>query len=192
MRKLNQIVLWALCCMLMSFSSLAQTITDFELTNALDAKVVSLKSLGSKPVVVIFFSNKCPFDKSYIDRIKLLEEEYQNKVSMVLINSSIEDDEKPGDMNVFAKANTLTIPYLADKEQKAAAQFNPRKTPEAFLLQPSAGKFNIVYRGSIDDNPQSASEVGKYYLKDAIDALLAGKKIEVKDVRPVGCSIKRN
>jgi thiol-disulfide isomerase/thioredoxin len=179
---------------LLTISSIswAQVITDIELPNAADGKSVSLSKLSSKIVVVIFFSNNCPFDKYYLDRIKSLEKEYDNKVSFALINSSLEAEENVGNMNVFVKANNLSIPYLADKEQKAANQLSPRKTPEAFLLQSSGGKFTVMYRGSIDDNPQVASEVTKSYLKEAIDNLMSGKKIEVKDVRPVGCSLKRN
>jgi len=37
----------------------------------------------------------------------------------------------------------------------------------------------IMFRGGIDDNPRNASSVSKTYLKDACDAVLAGKKVEV-------------
>jgi hypothetical protein len=72
------------------------------------------------------------------------------------------------------------------------ASLNPRKTPECFLLQQSNGKFTVVYRGAIDDNAQSENEVDHHYLKAAIEKLLAKQKIEVPDVRPVGCSIPKN
>jgi thiol-disulfide isomerase/thioredoxin len=191
MKRINVTIL-SLLMLLISAAGFSQTITDFELTNSVTAKPVSLSSLSSKVIVVIFFSNTCPFDKYYLDRIKSLETEYGNKISVVLINSSLEESENSSNMNVFAKANNLSIPYLADKEQLAANQLNPRKTPEAFLLQSSGEKFTVMYKGSIDDNPQVASDATTFYLKDAINNVLSGKKIEVKDVRPVGCSIKRN
>lgn len=183
---------FSILMLLASVTGFAQTISDIELINSVTAKPVSLSSLPSKIMVVIFFSNACPFDKYYLERIKSLEAEYGNKVSFALINSSLEESENISNMNAFAKANNISIPYLADKEQLAANQFTPRKTPEAFLLQSAGGKFTVMYKGSIDDNPQVASDATTFYLKDAINNVLSGKKIEVKDVRPVGCSIKRN
>ena len=63
--------------MLLTITSLgwAQIIADVELTNAVDSKTISLSKLSSKNVVVIFFSNNCPFDKYYLDRIKSMEAE---------------------------------------------------------------------------------------------------------------------
>jgi hypothetical protein len=58
-------------------------------------------------------------------------------------------------------------------------------------LQKSGAEFKVVYRGAVDDNAQSEKEVKVSYLKDAITKLLAGQKIDVADVRPVGCSIKK-
>ena len=63
----------------------------------------------------------------------------------------------------------LPIPYLADKDQKAMEAFGARKSPEVFLLTTVNGKFNIVYSGAIDDNPQAASDVNQHFVKDAID-----------------------
>jgi len=48
-----------------------------------------------------------------------------------------------------------------------------------------------VYHGAIDDNPQDASNVRRQHLKEAINEILAGKAVTVKESRSVGCSIKR-
>ena len=95
-------------------------------------------------------------------------------------------------MKRYADENSLLTPYLADKEQKVLTNLNPRKSPECFLFQSKDGKFTVVYRGAIDDNPQTSSQVNHSYLKDAIDKLLAKQKIETPDVRPAGCSIQKN
>jgi hypothetical protein len=49
----------------------------------------------------------------------------------------------------------------------------------------------LVYKGAIDDNYKSASDVKKRYLKDAIVSLANGEQIAVAETKPVGCSIKR-
>ena len=45
--------------------------------------------------------------------------------------------------------------------------------------------------GAIDDSPADISNVHRSHLKEAINDLVAGKDISVKESRSVGCSIKR-
>jgi len=85
----------------------------------------------------------------------------------------------------------LPIPYLADKDQKIMEIFGAQKTPEVFLLSTAGGKFTIVYSGAIDDNPQTASDVRQNFLKDALEKLLAGQKVDVAIERVAGCTIRR-
>jgi len=171
----------------------AQVVENFELTNVLTGKKVSLNNFtSSRAVIIIFSAHACPYNEYYITRIKDLSEVNQNKIPVLVINSSSESDESTEEMAAYAAQNNLQFPYLADKEQKALAIFKPRKNPECYLLQNSSGKFSIVYKGAIDDNPQSATDVHHSYLQSAIDQLLSGKKIEHADVRPVGCSIIKN
>ena len=85
----------------------------------------------------------------------------------------------------------INVPYLADKDQVAMNALGVKKSPEVFLLKYSGGKFTIAYNGAIDDNPQVAKDVNQKFLKDAIDKMLGGQKIEVASNRAVGCSIRR-
>jgi hypothetical protein len=52
-------------------------------------------------------------------------------------------------------------------------------------------EFQLVYKGAIDDNYKDIDRVKEFYLKDAIEQLVNGKKIKVSETDPVGCSIKR-
>jgi peroxiredoxin len=176
---------------LISSVSFAQTVQNFTLTNAADGKEVSLESYASSPgVVIIFTTNSCPYDGYYLNRIRSLAQ-FNSKVPVLLVNSSREDTESVDQMKNYAEQCKLSVPYLADKDQKLLSSLNPRKSPEAFLLQKSGADYKVVYRGAIDDNAQSEKEVKVSYLKDVITKLVAGQKIEVADVRPVGCSIKK-
>ena len=52
-------------------------------------------------------------------------------------------------------------------------------------------KGNMVqYIGAIDDNYKDASSVSRKYVEEAVDALLAGKEVDEKVTRAIGCSIK--
>jgi peroxiredoxin len=171
----------------------AQTLDQFSLTNVVDGKTVSLSGFGSQPgMVIIFFSNACPFDLYYLDRIQQLASRYTGRMPVLLINAHNDPDETADKMKAFANLHALTIPYLADKDQTVMNKLTARRSPEAFVLKNSSGKFSVVYRGAIDDNPQAASEVTQPYVQHVVDKLLAGEKIDMPETRPAGCSLRRN
>ena len=48
----------------------------------------------------------------------------------------------------------------------------------------------VSYVGAFDDN-QDAKKVAKAYVADAVDALLAGKKVETTNTKAIGCGIPK-
>ena len=167
-----------------------QEIKDFSLTNTKDGKVVSLSGLGTATgIAIVFTSHECPFDNYYKERLKTLTTQYAGKIQFVLINSNQEAQESVEQMAIHYK--DINAPYLADKDQIAMEILGARKSTEVFLLSTAGAKLNIVYSGAIDDNPQVAKDVKQFYLKDAMDKLLAGQKIEIANQRAAGCSIRR-
>lgn len=147
----------------------AQTLTDFTLKNVLDGKDVSLTNFTSAPgIVVLFTSVACPFDGYYTKRLVQVQNEYKDKLPMLLVNSYTEAPEAEEWMVKAASANGLTLPYLSDKEQVLMTQLNAQRSPEVFVLKNTAGQFTVVYRGALDDNAQVEAEVKQTYLKEAM------------------------
>ena len=173
----------------------AQSIADFELTDQVSGKQFKLSNhQNKKGVVVIFFSNDCPYTIHYVDRINHLQQTFKSSgVEFVLINSN-SDEYSPGEsvdkMKKIASEYGLNLPYLSDKDQHVRNILGAKRTPQAFLLQPGSAGFTVVYQGAIDDNPQVETDVYHHYLNDAILSLLSGKPITQKMVRPTGCLIK--
>ncbi len=175
-----------------SFSSYAQIVQDFTLVNVADGKNVSLNGFTtSVGIAIIFTSNECAYDSQYLERIKNLNDQYKGKIQFLLINSHIDPKEDSKSMMQRFQEWGLPIPYLADKAQVAVDRLGATKSPEAFLLKRNGTTNSIVYRGALDDNPLVPGDVRTYYLKIAIDQLLANKKIEVPRNRAVGCTIRR-
>ena len=169
-----------------------QQVANFSLVNVITGSEVSLDTYPScSGVVLIFTSNACAYDEYYRSRISALSKEYQDKVPVLLINSSADPIESTDNMLKKSKQLGLKIPYLADKNQSVMQQFGATKTPQAFLLKNNGGKFSLVYNGAIDDNAQVQSDVRHAYLKDAIDIMLTNQTVETSEVRPVGCSIRK-
>ncbi len=167
---------------------------DFSLKNT-DGKMVSLADYdNAKGFLVIFTCNTCPYAIAYEDRIIALDEKYKTQgVPVIAINPN-NPSIKPGDsfdaMKIRAKEKGFTFPYLFDEGQKVYPKYGATKTPHVYLLQ-RTDKGNIVrYIGAIDDNYQDASQVEDKYVENAVDAMLAGKEIELTLTKAIGCSIK--
>lgn len=153
-----------------------------------DGKTHSLSDIdNAKAIVVIFTCNHCPVAQAYEDRIIELTADYKDKeVEVVAINvNNMEDDKLPA-MKKRAEEKGFEFAYLYDPSQEIGRAFGATVTPHAFVLD---GEGKLVYAGAIDDNMDLA-EVQHRYLRDALDAVLAGSKPEVDSMKPVGCGIR--
>ncbi|WP_370227179.1 thioredoxin family protein [Mesoflavibacter sp.] len=168
--------------------------TDFKLEN-IDGSMVSLSDFNeAKGFIVTFTCNTCPYAVAYEDRIEALNKKYASKGYPVIAIMPNNTDVKPGDnmeaMQKRAKEKGFTFPYLIDKGQKIYPQYGATKTPHVYVLQKTK-KGNIVkYIGAIDDNFQDANAVKTRYVEDAVNALLSGNEIKVKETKAIGCTIK--
>ena len=168
--------------------------TDFELEN-IDGKMVSLSDFkDAKGFIVIFTCNTCPYAVAYEDRIVELNKKYAEKGFPVIAIMPNNIKVKPGDdmesMQKRAKEKGFTFPYLMDEGQKVYPEYGATKTPHIYILQKVDDKNVVKYIGAIDDNYQDAKAVKVKYVENAVDALLNGNDIEVKETRAIGCSIK--
>lgn len=168
--------------------------TDFSLEN-INGKMVSLADYkDAKGFIITFTCNTCPYAVAYEDRVEALNKKYADKGYPVIAIMPNNTDVKPGDsmeaMKARAKAKGFTFPYLMDKGQKIYPQYGATKTPHIYILEKTKKGNEVKYIGAIDDNYKDASEVTEKYVENAVDALLNGDEIKVKETRAIGCSIK--
>lgn len=168
--------------------------TDFSLKNV-DNKKVSLKDIkDAKGYIVVFTCNHCPYAVAYEDRIIALDKKYKKLgYPVVAINPNNPEKQKDDSfakMQERAKEKKFSFPYLLDEGQKIYPQYGATKTPHVYVLQKTA-KGNVVkYIGAIDDNYEDAAAVKTKYVENAVDALVKGKEVSVKETKAIGCSIK--
>jgi peroxiredoxin len=153
-----------------------------------DGKNHSLKDYESaKLVVLVFTCNHCPVAQAYQDRLLRLQKEYKAKgVQIVAVNVNNVDADKLDKMIEVAKAKKFNFPYLYDVSQKMGRDYGATVTPHVFVMDKNR---KIVYMGAIDDN-MAEEKVKKHLLRDALDALLAGKEPPEKVTKQFGCTIK--
>ena len=184
----------AAACLLLSPAAPARaleigsTAPDFQLTT-LDGKPIALAGATRthKAVVVIFIATKCPYSNAYNTRMKDLAAAYEKQgVLFVGINSNKSEPEE--EARTHARQHGHTFPIAKDPGNKVADLYDAKRTPEVFLVAPDG---NVKYHGRIDDNSEDASKVTSPDLKNALDALLAGKPIQNAQTKAFGCTIKR-
>ncbi len=173
---------------------------DFNLPGV-DGRNWALKDFAdAKILVVVFTCNHCPTAQDYQERIKAITADYKSKgVALVAINpndaNALRYDELAwsdmsdsfAEMKIRAQDQHYNFPYLYDGDTETVAKaYGPVATPHAFVFD-SARK--LRYEGAIDDS-QRADHVTKHYLRDALDALLAGQAPAVAQTKLIGCSIK--
>ena len=173
---------------------------DFSLPG-IDGKTHSLKDYASSKVLVVIFNcNHCPVAQMYEHRIKQLVTTYKDRgVSVVVIMGNdpkaealdeygyTDVGDTLADMKTRAKYRNFNYPYLYDGDTQAVAlKYGPTATPHAFVFD----QHRILrYEGRIDSNQQEKLAT-KHEVRDAIEALLAGKPVKVTDAPAVGCSTK--
>jgi peroxiredoxin len=168
-----------------------QSAPDFNLPG-IDGKNYSLASFkDAKLLVVVFSCNHCPYVIGSEDRMIKFFNDYTPKgMAMVAINSN-ETKDHPGDsfdnMKTHAKEKGFKWAYLRDEKQDVALTYGALRTPHYYVFD---AQRKLRYTGRMDDNPRNPGQEKTHELRDAIDALLAGKKPPVEMTNPIGCNVK--
>ena len=159
---------------------------DFTLPDA-DGRAHTLASLkGKSGTLILFVATQCPYSNAYNARMQKLADDYRARgVNVVGINSN--STEPAAEVKSHAAEKGLTFTILKDAGNVVADRYDAQVTPEAYLLDAS-GK--LVYHGRID-NSRNGDAITSSELRDAAEAMLAGKPVEKTEVRAFGCSIKR-
>jgi peroxiredoxin len=167
------------------------TALAFELP-AVDGKTYSLETLseGKAATAVIFMCNHCPYVLAWLDRLVAIANDYGPQgVAFAGINANdpakYAVDDFPG-MVKLAEEHSLAFPYLHDETQEVATAYGAERTPEIFLFD---GDLKLRYHGAPDDN-HDVTQASEPYLRNALDAVLAGNAPSLAETPPVGCTIK--
>ncbi len=146
---------------------------------------------GKKALVIVFMCNHCPYVIAYVERIKQVEEQFRKeKVQFIAINAN-DPIKYPQDsfehMKRFLEEKGIVFPYLYDETQEVAKAYGALLTPHVFLFDEHR---KLAYQGGIDNNWERKEKASKYFLTDALNAVVKGQ-IPLQAQAPcIGCSIK--
>lgn len=169
--------------------------TDFSLKNV-DGSMVSLKDYpDAKGFILIFTCNTCPYAVASEDRIIALDQEFKSKGYPVIAINPNNPELSPGDsfeeMQKRAKEKAFTFPYLFDEYNLMYRRYGATKTPHVYVLEKENQRFYVRYIGAIDDNVRNAEKVKERFAANAVNDLLEGREVAVKETKAIGCTVKQ-
>ncbi|HVS09601.1 MAG TPA: redoxin domain-containing protein [Planctomycetota bacterium] len=163
----------------------------------IDGKPYKVKDLRGKVVMIHFWSIVCPWEKQAEPKFKAFQERYKDKDVVMLAIASNQNElgtEPPPERDpaqpTYEKIRKrlkdwkITYPIILDHGNQISDLFQGKTTPHCFVIDP---KGVIVYAGALDDDPKAEKgDQAKAYVRDAIDAALEEKTVEVKETKPYG------
>jgi peroxiredoxin len=145
---------------------------------------------GAPATVVVFTCNHCPYALAWQGRLEAAARDYTERGVRFLAINSNDSERYPRDsyeaMQARVASEDWPMPYLRDSSQEVARSYGAKTTPDVFVLD---SERRLRYRGAPDSDYDDASQRAAW-LRDALDAVLAGTEPSPAETKPVGCSIK--
>jgi peroxiredoxin len=165
--------------------------------NDIDGRSHALADGAGKYLVLEWTNYDCPFvGKHYRSgNMQALQKDYTAKgVVWFSVNSSAPG--KSGNLPAAdwqrraAEWKAVPTAILLDPEGTVGKAYGAKTTPHVFVIDP---KGVLVYAGAVDDKP--STEVGDIpgalnYVREVLDAGLAGTPLAPRATVPYGCSVK--
>jgi len=161
-------------------------------TTLLDGGDFSLEALlrGKQAAVLVMTSTACPISSKYAPRLAAIETEYARKgVAFAYVNTVAA--ETTDQMRQQIRDYAYKGAYLPDRNAAVAGALAARTTTEVFVIDPGG---TLTYRGAVDDQygiGTSLDAPRRLFLRDALDATLAGARPKVAATYPPGCLLDR-
>ena len=159
-----------------------KTIPEFTLTDHL-GNTHSLDMYEDKEFVVFYVQgNGCPIARIARPNLREVRAEFEEKGSEFLaFNSNIQDS--PEAIGREAEKFGIDFPIMKDEGQVLAKTLGVERTAEVFVVDPRTR--DVFFRGPINDQlgyETQKNEASAHYLKDALNTVLAGGKVNMDDI----------
>jgi alkyl hydroperoxide reductase subunit AhpC len=172
--------------------ALGQPLPDFEGTT-FDGETHRLSDLmdGEHYTVVVFHSPTCPCARTCAVAIseQLTPEAYPDvRFLGVLPDSNWDADWMREDLEKQQAEGIVTFPVIIDRDQSLMTKWGVERTPTVFLADKEG---RLRYWGAPESTLEPIMEGYQFLLKDALDALRAGKEPKITQFDSVGCLISK-
>ena len=140
-------------------------------------------------VVIVSQGNGCQIVRSNLEDLRAIRADYAGKgVEILMLNANSQDT--PAAIVAEAEKWNIDFPVMKDRTQIVASSLELLRTGEALVIDPKS--WQVVYRGPISDRvhfERQKNEASETYVRDTLDALIAGKTVTPSTVTAPGCII---
>jgi peroxiredoxin len=168
---------------------------DFSATD-INGKTVKLSDFKGKIVVIESYNSDCPFCRNQYasGATQDLQKDLAAKGVVWLIVNSVNSNH-PSHRTTeqaqqeWASEKIAATAWLDDSSGAIGRLYSMKTTPHVFVVDKNGV---LVYNGAIDDKPDPKHDprTARNYVRETVDALIAGKPVEVSQTKPYGCSVK--
>jgi peroxiredoxin/mono/diheme cytochrome c family protein len=166
-------------------------VADFALRDVVSGRTVALADSAGKPAVaLVFLGIDCPIAELYMPRLAALCRAFEGRgVAFLGVNANAHDAVE----EIAAHAQRLGVPFpvLRDERNVLADRLGAERMCEVVVLDRQR---RVRYRGAIDDQYQIGARRDApehRYLADALEAIVAGRRVAVAESQVFGCPIER-
>lgn len=157
---------------------------EFKLPD-LDGNDHRLSDYRDKIVIVNFWSAECPHSER-TDRLTLATL-IQWGGEVVMLSIAANRNESAELLRQVSRLRHLPI-VLIDAQHAVADLYAAQTTPHVFVIDRQG---ILRYRGAVDDVTFRHRQPTRFYLEEAVEALLDGRRPALMDVPAYGCTIVR-
>jgi peroxiredoxin len=168
---------------------------DFTGTD-INGKTIKLSDYKGKIVVIESYNSDCPFcnNQYQTGAMQELQKDLAAKGVVWLLVNSVNPNHPSHRTPEQAKQELadkkiVATAWIDDSSGAVGHLYGMKTTPHMFVV---AKNGTLVYDGAIDDQPTPNHDpkTARNYVREAVDALLAGKPVPVAETKPYGCSVK--
>jgi peroxiredoxin len=161
----------------------------FDLPDTTGARHTADEWRGKKAVVLFFTMTDCPLANGYVPEMNRMRMAYDPR-GVAFYAVQVDNTVSVADVKKYAQEYGYTFPMLNDPGLILARLTGAKVTPEVAVL---SGSGQVLYLGRIDNKVEDLTRP-RYAatdpeLRNALDAVLAGKAPREARTRAVGCSI---
>jgi hypothetical protein len=150
-----------------------------------------LKAEKGHTEALFFITNDCPVSNYYSHEIRRICDDYAHRgvgCALVYTDATLTDDQARRHAKEYGHGD---YPKIVDRAHALVKATVAAVTPTVVLVKPDG---SIAYRGRIDNFYAALGRprrvVTEHDLRDALDAVIAGKPVTTPETSPVGCYIQ--
>jgi len=167
---------------------------DFTGTD-INGKTVKLSDYQGRIVVIESYNSDCPYCHNQYqsgatqDLQKQLGEKGVVWLMVNSVNPKNSSHRTPAQaQQEWTALKIAAAAWIDDSSGAIGHLYDMKTTPHVFVVNKDG---TLVYDGAMDDHPDPVHDprTARNYVREAVDALLAGKPVAVTETKPYGCAV---